>query len=99
MDGLGINLPGLITQFVNFGILLLILWIFLFKPLQRVLDATQPHIRAACVAARVRSRCAPRSSPSSSSSSSALFLFDDCSLGNVVILLVPILRNFIGHIE
>ena len=44
MDGLGINLPSLITQFVNFGILLLILWIFLFKPLQRVLDERRKRI-------------------------------------------------------
>ncbi len=44
MDGLGINLPGLITQFINFGILLAILWIFLFKPLQRVLDERKRRI-------------------------------------------------------
>ncbi len=44
MDGLGINLPGLITQFVNFGVLLLILWIFLHKPLQRVLDERRRRI-------------------------------------------------------
>jgi F-type H+-transporting ATPase subunit b len=44
VDGLGINLPGLITQFVNFGILLAILWILLFKPLQRVLDERKRRI-------------------------------------------------------
>ena len=44
MDGLGINLPGLITQFVNFGVLLAILWIFLHKPLQRVLDERRRRI-------------------------------------------------------
>ncbi len=44
MDGLGINLPGLITQFVNFGILLLILWVFLHKPLRRVLDERRRRI-------------------------------------------------------
>lgn len=44
MDGLGINLPGLITQFVNFGVLLLILWIFLHKPLRRVLDERRQRI-------------------------------------------------------
>ena len=44
MDGLGINLPGLITQFINFGILLLILWLFLHKPLQRVLDERRRRI-------------------------------------------------------
>ncbi len=46
MDGLGINLPGLITQFVNFGVLLAILWIFLHKPLQRVLDERRRRIEA-----------------------------------------------------
>lgn len=44
MDGLGINLPGLITQFVNFGVLLVILWIFLHKPLRRVLDERRRRI-------------------------------------------------------
>lgn len=44
MEGLGINLPGLITQFVNFGILLAILWIFLHKPLRRVLDERRRRI-------------------------------------------------------
>lgn len=44
MDGLGINLPGLITQFVNFGVLLLILWLFLHKPLRRVLDERRQRI-------------------------------------------------------
>ena len=44
MDGLGINLPGLITQFVNFGVLLLILWVFLHKPLRRVLDERRRRI-------------------------------------------------------
>ncbi len=44
MDGLGINLPGLITQFINFGVLLAILWIFLHKPLRRVLDERRRRI-------------------------------------------------------
>ena len=44
MEGLGINLPGLITQFVNFGVLLAILWIFLHKPLRRVLDERRRRI-------------------------------------------------------
>ena len=44
MDGLGINLPGLLTQFVNFGVLLAILWIFLHKPLRRVLDERRRRI-------------------------------------------------------
>ena len=44
MEGLGINLPGLLTQFVNFGLLLLILWVFLHKPLRRVLDERRRRI-------------------------------------------------------
>ena len=44
MEGLGLNLPGLITQFVNFGVLLAILWIFLHKPLRRVLDERRRRI-------------------------------------------------------
>ena len=38
MDKLGLNLPGLIIQFVNFGILLFILWRFVLPPVQRMLD-------------------------------------------------------------
>ena len=44
MDGLGLNLPGLITQFVNFGLLLAVLWIFLHRPLRRVLDERRKRI-------------------------------------------------------
>ena len=44
MDGLGINLPSLITQFINFGILLALLWLFLHKPLARVLDERRRRI-------------------------------------------------------
>jgi F-type H+-transporting ATPase subunit b len=44
VDGLGINLPTLITQFVNFGLLLALLWIFLHKPLRRVLDERKRRI-------------------------------------------------------
>ncbi len=46
MDGLGLNLPGLITQFVNFGLLLALLWIFLHRPLRRVLDERRARIEA-----------------------------------------------------
>ena len=46
VDGLGINLPTLITQFVNFGLLLALLWIFLHKPLRRVLDERRRRIEA-----------------------------------------------------
>ena len=38
MDALGINLPGLITQIVSFGILFFILSKLLYKPLVSMLD-------------------------------------------------------------
>ncbi len=38
MDALGINLPGLITQIVSFGILFFILSKLLYKPLVAMLD-------------------------------------------------------------
>lgn len=44
MEGLGINLPSLVTQFVNFGVLLAVLWIFLHRPLRRILDERRRRI-------------------------------------------------------
>lgn len=41
---LGFNLPGLIAQIINFGVLLLILRIFLYPPLMRVLDERKRRI-------------------------------------------------------
>ena len=38
MEFLGISLPGLITQLISFGILLIILWALLRKPAIRLLD-------------------------------------------------------------
>jgi F-type H+-transporting ATPase subunit b len=41
---LGISLPGLIAQLVNFGILLLVLRLFLFKPIMKVMDERRRKI-------------------------------------------------------
>jgi len=41
---LGFNLPGLIAQIINFGVLLLILRLFLYPPLMRVLDERKRRI-------------------------------------------------------
>ncbi len=41
---LGFNLPGLIAQLINFGILLLILRLFLFKPVLRIIDERKRRI-------------------------------------------------------
>ena len=41
---LGFNLPGLVAQLVNFGILLVILRLFLYKPILRMLDERRNRI-------------------------------------------------------
>jgi F-type H+-transporting ATPase subunit b len=51
MDKLGLNLPGLIAQFVNFGILLLILWRWVLPPVQRMLDERRRRIEESLAAA------------------------------------------------
>ena len=51
MDKLGLNLPGLIAQFVNFGILLFILWRFVLPPVQRMLDERSRRIQESLEAA------------------------------------------------
>jgi F-type H+-transporting ATPase subunit b len=51
MDALGLNLPGLIVQFVNFGILLFILWRFVLPPVQRMLDERRSRIQESLEAA------------------------------------------------
>lgn len=45
MEGLGINLGYLISQMVNFLLLLIILWIFLYKPIVRLLDRRREKIK------------------------------------------------------
>lgn len=44
MDGLGINLPGLISHFISFGLLLLLLTVLFYRPLGRVLDERRKRI-------------------------------------------------------
>ena len=41
---LGFNLPGLIAQLINFGILLVVLRLFLYKPVLRILDERRTRI-------------------------------------------------------
>lgn len=45
MEALGINLPGLIAQIVNFSLLLLLLRAFAFKPILGMLDERSSRIR------------------------------------------------------
>jgi len=57
VDKLGLNLPGLIVQFINFGILLLILWRFVLPPVQRMLEERRQRIQESLEAAeRVRAQ-------------------------------------------
>jgi len=51
MEKLGLNLPGLIAQFVNFGILLFILWKFVLPPVQKMLDERRQRIQESLEAA------------------------------------------------
>jgi F-type H+-transporting ATPase subunit b len=45
MEGLGINLPSLLAQIVNFGILLGILYLVAYKPIIRMLDERSRKIK------------------------------------------------------
>ena len=45
MEALGVNLPGLIAQIVNFSLLLLILYMVLYKPIIRMLDQRSQRIQ------------------------------------------------------
>ena len=45
MEGLGINLGYLISQIVNFFLLLILLRVFLYKPVVRLLDKRREKIR------------------------------------------------------
>jgi len=40
----GINVPGLLAQMLNFGIVAILLWYFAFKPVTATLDARQKKI-------------------------------------------------------
>ncbi len=47
MEAIGFNIPGLISQFINFGIFLLLLSLILYKPVTRMLDQRAERIREA----------------------------------------------------
>jgi F-type H+-transporting ATPase subunit b len=51
MEKIGLNLPGLLAQFINFGILLFILWRFVLPPVQRILDERRQRIQESLDAA------------------------------------------------
>ncbi len=51
MEAIGINLPGLIAQFVNFGLLLLLLGVLAYRPVLRILDQRAERIRESLEAA------------------------------------------------
>ncbi len=44
-DKLGINIPGLVAQLINFTVLLTILYLFAFKPITRMLDERSRRIQ------------------------------------------------------
>ena len=44
-EGLGINLPDLIAQIINFGVLFGVLWLVGYKPILRLLDERARKIR------------------------------------------------------
>ena len=45
MEQLGLNWQGLLTQVVNFGILMILLWMVLYKPVVKMLDQRAAKIR------------------------------------------------------
>jgi F-type H+-transporting ATPase subunit b len=51
VDALGISLPGLIVQLVNFVLLLVVLRIFLYKPILKMLDQRRQRIAESVQAA------------------------------------------------
>ena len=59
MEALGINLPGLITQIVSFGVLFGILYILLYKPILGMLEQRSQKIQESLeTAERVRQEAA-----------------------------------------
>ena len=61
ISALGINLPGLIAQLVNFGVLLLILRLLAWGPIMRIVDERREKIEAGLNAAVEASEAAERS--------------------------------------
>lgn len=45
MEGLGINLPTLLAQVINFAILLVLLYLVAYKPIMRMLDQRSAKIK------------------------------------------------------
>lgn len=45
LAGLGINLPGLLAQLINFGILFVLLYLFAYKPVLKMLDERSHKIK------------------------------------------------------
>ena len=45
MEGLGINLPTLLAQIINFGILLGLLYLVAYKPIMRMLDERSRKVK------------------------------------------------------
>ncbi len=59
MEALGINLAGLLTQLVSFTVLVVVLWVLLYKPVTRALDERSRRIKESLETAdRVRSEAA-----------------------------------------
>ncbi|MCH8949204.1 MAG: hypothetical protein IIB87_02370, partial [Chloroflexi bacterium] len=51
MDELGLNIPVLVAQLVNFFLLLVLLRLFLYKPILKMLDKRAQRIREGVEAA------------------------------------------------
>ena len=51
MEALGINIPGLVTHLISFIILMIVLKIFLYKPIVNMLDQRSQRIRESLEAA------------------------------------------------
>ena len=58
---LGLNLPGLISQLVNFALILIILRVFLWKPILRVLEERKRRIEEGLQASEQAQRAASES--------------------------------------
>ena len=58
---LGLNLPGLIAQLVNFTILLIVLRLFLFKPIMKVVDERKRRIEEGLQASEQAAHAAEQS--------------------------------------
>jgi F-type H+-transporting ATPase subunit b len=57
IGALGINLPGVLSQIINFGILLVILRLVAYKPVMRMLDERSARIRESLeTAERIKER-------------------------------------------